>query len=124
MTGATVMLLVVSVLLSSAAQLLLKIGVSAPGLQTVMKAGDPVATAMQLFSSAWIIMGGAAYVLSAGVWLIVLSKSPVSQAYPCVALAFVVTLIGGHFILAENLSLVRMMGVGMILLGVLVVART
>lgn len=106
----TGLLLIVSVTLSACAQLLLKAGVSHRALAL-----------SQLMTSPWLIGGIAAYFASAVVWLAVLSKVDVSQAYPCVALAFVLTVLGGHFFLGEPVSLYRMIGLALILSGVVMI---
>jgi multidrug transporter EmrE-like cation transporter len=56
------------------------------------------------------------------VWLLVLARVDVSKAYPCVALGFAATVLAGHLLLGEPVSLVRMAGVAVIMGGVLIVA--
>ena len=115
-------LLVVSVLLSTAAQLLLKVGMSKPEMLAAMGGSNVLQTGLAVAASPWVVGGLAAYVASALVWLKVLSRIDVSQAYPCVALGFVLTALGGVFLLGEPLSLGRMAGLVVILVGVGVVA--
>ena len=45
-----------------------------------------------------------------------------SQAYPCVALGFVFTMLGGHFLFGEIINLARIAGLALIVTGVVVVA--
>lgn len=121
MSLASIALLVVSVLLSTAAQLLLKVGMSAVRVGGSGQ-GDPVAFATAVALSPWVVGGLAAYGASAIVWLGVLSKVDVSRAYPCVALGFALTVLAAHVLLGEPVTVARLIGVGAICLGVVVVA--
>ncbi|KAB1078107.1 EamA family transporter [Methylobacterium soli] len=60
--------------------------------------------------------------LSAVVWLLVLSRIDVSYAYPCVALGIVLTMLAGHLMLGEALTVSRIAGLALIVSGVGVVA--
>jgi multidrug transporter EmrE-like cation transporter len=119
MNIATAGLLLFSIALSTAAQILLKVGMS--GLRGGPAAG-PAAALMQAAFSPWVIGGLTAYVASAVVWLLVLSKVDVSRAYPCVALGFALTVVAGHFLLGEPVGLMRVLGVAVIMGGVALVA--
>lgn len=121
MTFATVLLLLSSVALSTAAQILLKVGM---GAIRAGGSGGPIDMLWRAAFSPWVIGGLTAYVASAVVWLLVLSKVDVSRAYPCVALGFALTGVAGHFLLGETVSLARVVGVGVIMIGVVVVATT
>lgn len=121
MTIATIGLLLVSILLSTAAQLLLKVGMSGRAAAAA-PAPDPFQALMGAVTSPWVIAGLAAYFASAVVWLLVLSKVDVSRAYPCVALGFALTVIAAHFLMGEPVSVMKAVGVGVIITGVVVVA--
>lgn len=120
----TFALIFVSVLFSSAAQLMLKAGMSDGGVRLAMRSGGGLALITTLIRSYWIVGGLGVYVLGAAIWMFVLSKAPVSQAYPCAALAFLFTMAGGFVFLGEPVSWLRVAGVAIILLGVAVVAKS
>ncbi len=123
MTLPTIALMLFSILLSTAAQLLLKVGMTA--VRTAAPAGGGlVSSIMGAVLSPWVLGGLTAYFASAVVWLLVLSKVDVSRAYPCVALGFGLTVLAGHFLLGESVNLTRIVGVGVIMAGVLLVAST
>ena len=73
-----------------------------------------------LFAAALIL-----YATLTVVWTWVLSKVPLSFAYPFVALSFVTTPLLAHFILAERLTIGLFIGAGFIVagLGVIIYAR-
>lgn len=69
-------------------------------------------------TSPLVLIGFASFGLSAVVWLSVLSRLDVSQAYPCVALGILLTALMGHLLLGEALPPLRIVGIGTILAGV------
>ncbi len=65
-----------------------------------------------------------AYGLSVIVWLVGLSRVPVSQAYPLLSLGYVINLGLAWWLLGEVPNVQRVAGIGIIVLGVVVVARS
>ncbi|MBS0364743.1 MAG: EamA family transporter [Proteobacteria bacterium] len=65
-----------------------------------------------------------AYGLSLVVWIVGLSRVPVSQAYPLLSLGYVINIGLAWWLLGEVPNLQRVAGVGVILLGVVMVARS
>ena len=124
MKFATLILIIISVLLSSAAQILLKTGMSARSVQTAMASRSDlreVVTAIALNPA--VVLGLLAFGLSAVVWLLVLARIDVSQAYPCVALGIVITVLAGIVLLGEQIHPMRIVGLLVIVSGVIVMAR-
>jgi drug/metabolite transporter (DMT)-like permease len=64
------------------------------------------------------------YVLGAVAWLTVLSRVPLSLAYPMLALSYAITPILAWLVLGEDVNGLRWAGIGVISLGVLLVARS
>jgi multidrug transporter EmrE-like cation transporter len=118
--------LVGSILLSASAQLLLKLGMSAPAVQRALQdpASGPVQTAAAILFSPLILAGLAAFGASAGTWLLVLARVELSTAYPFVALGIVLTAVAGVFLLGESMGPGKLAGVSLIVLGVLVLGLT
>ena len=71
-----------------------------------------------------LVGGLGIFVLSAAVWLIVLSKASLSFAYPFVSLTYVLILLFDRFILREPVSSLRWSGVALIIAGIVLVSRT
>ncbi len=112
-------LAVFCVLLSSAAQLVMKRGMAAG---TGSAGADVAGTYLHAFSSPLVWLGLGLYGASAVLWLWVLSRLDVSLAYPLVSLGFVVTLALGVVWLGEPLSWTRVAGCGLIVAGVWLLA--
>ena len=116
MNAQTLSLILVAVTMSAVAQILFKIGLTRP---------EPVATGLAgTFLSPPIVGGLALYGIGTLVWLTALSRVEVSQAYPFVGLGFVLTALLGHYMFGDNLSLSRVAGVLLVIVGIIIIART
>lgn len=65
-----------------------------------------------------------AYGLSVIVWLVGLSRVPVSQAYPLLSLGYVINMGLAWWLLGEVPNAQRVAGVGVIVVGVILVTRS
>lgn len=115
-------LILTSVALSAGSQIVLKKGMIAPKVQESLSSGDMPAILFTVLTSPLIVGGLFSFGLSAIVWLFVLSKVPLSSAYPFVALGIGVTVIAGLTLFGENVTTSSAIGVGLIILGILFVA--
>jgi drug/metabolite transporter (DMT)-like permease len=123
MTPATIFLLLICVALNTIAQVLLKAGVNTVGAIDFRLAHVGRAAATLLFE--WHIFTGlVCYVASVAVWLLVLSRTEVSVAYPMVSLGYIATAIAAYYLFGETLSPARIAGIFVIMLGVYLVARS
>jgi multidrug transporter EmrE-like cation transporter len=114
-----------SVLLSSGSQVLMKYGMSSTEIQTAMEsAAGPMRIAVAIATSPPILLGLVCFGLSAVVWLFVLSKIPLSTAYPFVALGIAITVAAGRMIFGEPVTLAKLLGVVLIIVGVTTVAAS
>ncbi|MDR1475683.1 MAG: EamA family transporter [Holosporales bacterium] len=80
-----------------------------------------------LFKTAtnWYILAGiACYALSFGIWLYLLSKLEVSYLYPMGSISYVLVAVAGRYLLQENLSPARIVGIFVIVIGVCLVAKS
>jgi multidrug transporter EmrE-like cation transporter len=123
MKGPQFALILAGVLLNATAQLLLKAGAgSLEGIE--LRASNALAIAGRLLQSAPILAGLTCYVLSVVVWILALARVEVSVAYPMLSIGYVVNALAAWWLFGENLSGVRVAGIGIILLGVWLVARS
>ena len=116
------LLVITGVLLNAAAQLLLKAGVQHMGV-IKLQVATIVAAGWRLAFEPHILGGLACYVVSVVVWILALSRVPVSIAYPMLSLGYVVTAVAAWLLLGEALSAVRVTGIAVIIVGVYLVAR-
>lgn len=122
MTVPLAVALLTSVLLTTCSQLLMKFGMSAVAVKQAIAKGDPAGILWHVALSPFILGGLSCFAISVCLWLGVLSRLNVSQAYPCVALGFVLTMLGGHYLFGETISLLQTAGLALIISGVGIVA--
>ena len=109
--------------LNAAAQLLLKGGTNRIGVIT-LDAGNWAATLARMAQEGYFVAGVALYGISLIVWIIGLSRVPVSIAYPMLSLGYIVNAIAAHYLFGEAVTAQRWLGIGFIVVGVYLVARS
>jgi multidrug transporter EmrE-like cation transporter len=127
MNPGSLALALVSVALSALAQIVFKLGVSQPAVQTALAqvGTNPwYRTGTAVLLNPAVLGGFALYGVSAVVWLVVLSKVDVSVAYPFVAMGFIVTMLAGALLFHEPVGLLRVIGTLLVCAGVVLVAGT
>jgi drug/metabolite transporter (DMT)-like permease len=118
--------ILVSVALAAIAQLTLKHGMNQVTVHgTVpLDVKAPAELLRRVVTNASVILGLGIFVLSAAVWLVVLSRASLSFAYPFVSLTYVLILLFDRFVLDVQVSPLRWAGVALIMTGIVLVSRT
>jgi drug/metabolite transporter (DMT)-like permease len=111
------------VLLNAFAQLGLKAATKVTG-PLITPQGGTWQRAFELITvpSLWFALS--AYGLSVVVWLVGLSRVPVSQAYPLLSMGYVINIGLAWWLLGEVPNAQRVVGIGVIVAGVVLVARS
>jgi drug/metabolite transporter (DMT)-like permease len=113
------------VLLNAAAQLLLKAGARSVGEISMSDGGAALwrsATGLALHPG---ILGGlACYAISVVVWIVALSRVEVSIAYPMLSIGYVVNAALAWWLFGEQVNAQRWLGIAVIIIGVVLVARS
>ena len=123
MKGSQLALVLTGVLLNAVAQLLLKAG--AGSLADVeLRVSNTAAIAGRLLLNPPIIAGLFCYAISVVVWILALARVEVSVAYPMLSVGYVLNALAAWWLFGENLSAARIAGIGIILVGVWLVARS
>ena len=123
MTAFTFGMLLTGVLLNAGAQLLLKAGTNAVG-RFEFEAANIVPIGWRLATEPHIMGGMACYVLSLAVWIVGLSRVPVSVAYPMLSIGYVLNVFAAWWLFGESVTPMKVGGVGFIIVGVWLVARS
>jgi multidrug transporter EmrE-like cation transporter len=121
MTINTLGLILLSVCLSALAQVSFKFGVSSA---TVLPSGQVslLTVVSRALLTPGVIGGLALYGLGTLVWLGVLQRIDVSQAYPFIGLGIALTAVLGYALFGETLGLQRILGILLVVAGIAVVA--
>lgn len=123
MSGAALGLILGGVLLNALGQLLLKSGTNAVG-HFEFSGGNLLPVGMKLATQPYIVTGVVCYFVSLVVWLMALSRVEVSIAYPMLSIGYVINAVAAWYLFGEAVTPMRMLGIGIIVVGVYVVARS
>ncbi|PIU64768.1 MAG: 4-amino-4-deoxy-L-arabinose transferase [Armatimonadetes bacterium CG07_land_8_20_14_0_80_40_9] len=76
------------------------------------------------FTNPYVLLGFSFYVISSILWLVVVSRAPLSYAYPLISIGYVIIVFLSWLIFKEDVPLVRWLGVAFICFGVCLVAQS
>ena len=82
-----------------------------------------ISTALNLVVSPLFIGGATLYVIATGLWLVILSKLPLSIAYPSQSISYILGAIIAMMIFRETIQPVQWTGMAIIIFGVYLVAK-
>jgi multidrug transporter EmrE-like cation transporter len=123
MTAVSFALVLTGVLLNAAAQLLLKAGTNAVG-HFEFHLDNALPVGLKLAFEPHILGGLACYAVSVVVWIMALSRVPVSIAYPMLSIGYIVNAIAAFYLFNEPLAGQKLLGIAFIVVGVWLVARS
>jgi multidrug transporter EmrE-like cation transporter len=123
MKGADFALILTGVLLNAAAQLLLKAGSRAISGMAFNLANVPTLFERMALNPP-ILAGLMCYAISVVVWVLALSRVEVSVAYPMLSIGYVVNALLAWMLFGESLGAARVAGIGVIIVGCWLVARS
>ena len=116
-----IVLILLSVLLNCAAQLLIRKGMLIEGEVGMQNMLSHIGS---MITNVWLWGAMLCYALSILLWMSVLSKVEVSYAYPFLSVGYVVSAVAGYALFNENLSPIRIAGIIVICIGVILISRS
>ena len=116
-------LILTGVMLNAVAQLALKASVREMGA-IGLNVGSFLQSFLRLSWEPFLWLGLICYGVSVIVWILALSRVDVSIAYPMLSLGYVVNAIAAWQLFGEVMNPARIVGIGIILIGVYVLARS
>ncbi len=116
-------LILAGVLLNATAQLLLKAGTNALGVITPT-AANVLPLAGVIATNPHFLGGFACYGISVLIWILALSRVPVGIAYPMLSIGYVVNALAAWYLFGEALTSGRWLGIGFVIIGVYLLARS
>jgi multidrug transporter EmrE-like cation transporter len=114
--------IILSVTLSAIGQVCFKLG-----LNSLSHSGTPVGPVKNIalaLLTPGVMAGLGLYAVGTLLWLSALGRLELSQAYPFVSFGFALTALGGWWLFSEQLSIQRVAGIAVIMVGITLVART
>ncbi len=123
MSAVTWVLLLGGVLLNAAAQLFLKAATRTSGMLFADTGSVSWVAAAHLLRALPLWAGLSCYGVSVILWVGALSRVPVSVAYPMLSIGYIINAFAAAALFGEALSVTKLAGIGLIVAGVLVLAR-
>ncbi len=123
MSAVALALVLAGVLLNAAAQLLLKAGTNRIG-EFAFTLDNVVPVGLKVAASPFVLGGLACYAVSVVVWILALSRVPVSVAYPMLSIGYIFNAVAAWMLFGESLAAQKLVGIGFIVVGVWLVARS
>ncbi|MDO8671565.1 MAG: EamA family transporter [Dehalococcoidia bacterium] len=117
------LILLVAISFSVSGELLLKHGMNTVGMFS-LQPGLIISGLVRTFTNLFVLGGFSLIFLGSVFWLSVLSRLPLSLAYPLLSLSYVLVVLSAWLILKESISVTRVVGVFIIMSGVVVVFRS
>jgi multidrug transporter EmrE-like cation transporter len=117
------MLVLAGVLLNAAAQLFLKAGTNSIGVLS-FESREVLSTLFRIIFNPYIFSGLGCYVVSVAIWIIALSRVPVSVAYPMLSIGYVVNALAAWYLFGEAITVQKTLGISVIVVGVYFVATS
>ncbi|GAA6618181.1 EamA family transporter [Scytonema sp. NUACC26] len=111
-------LLLTSVLVSVAGQFFLKLGAAKLGK---VNSANTVSHILSIATTPELLAGLGCYGLGALAYILLLTRVNLSIAGPSASLVYVFSVLLGYFIFKESIPLVRLVGLGLIVSGVILV---
>lgn len=115
--------IVITVMLNAASQILMKTGIGQVG-QAEMSASKVGGLLIAAATNPFVILGLTTMTISMGTHLMSLSRFDVSFAFPFLSVAYVIVALYGHYFMGEVVSPTRILGIGTIMLGTVILARS
>lgn len=119
----TLVYILVSVLASAVGQILLKKGMDDIGSLT-LTLNQGVKLVWRMATQPYVVIGIIIYAFGTIFWLAALSRTDLSYAYPFASLQYAVMLGASWWLFNENVSLWRIAGTSIVILGVLLLSRS
>jgi multidrug transporter EmrE-like cation transporter len=115
-------MIMAGVMFNAAAQILMKTGTNAVGYFE-FSAANIVPVGWKLATEPHIMGAMACYVFGVVIWILALSRVQVSIAYPLLSMGYVVNAVAAWYLFNESFNPAKVIGMGVIILGVLIISR-
>jgi multidrug transporter EmrE-like cation transporter len=117
-----IFLILTSISLNAGAQILMRKGMLQIG--EVSFTSSLLKTLSQMTTNVSLWLSLSCYGMSILIWMMVLSRVEVSFAYAFSSLGYVFVILMSMFILREHISILRIIGAGIVCFGIILVARS
>lgn len=121
LTAKTLALLLTSIVLGAGGQLLFKHAARIVHAPSQLGIGRWL---LEVFTTGSVLAAFACFAVSAVLWLVALRDTPLSVAYPMVALSYIIIFAGSYFLFSEPVTWGKVIGAVLIVAGIIVIGRS
>lgn len=114
----TFILIALPIAFGISGQLLLKTGLAQIGHFSVSFGFSFFLQILKILTNPYVFLGFMCYALSSIVWIVTISRLPLSFAYPMLSINYIGVLLGSKYLLGEEVNMYRWAGVVIICFGV------
>ena len=118
MTGMTALCL--SIVAGAVGQVVLRRGMSVGDSQTSARSAN---FWLHMLRSPWLWLYGFCFVAALGLWVIALSQTDISYAFPLLSASYILVALLSRVLLKESVGWQRWVSIAVISLGVFIIAR-
>lgn len=94
------------------------------GLQSKSNVFESFYSVIKLFLSPYVLSGLFLYGLATVLWLFILTRVPLSVAYPIQSIAYILAAVGAYFVFGESITVYKIIGCTFIMIGVAFIGLT
>jgi len=117
-------LVIICIIFGAIGQISMKTGMAQIGEINDFRGFINLNTIFHILTNVYVLLGLLLYAVSAFLWLGALSTLDVSFMYPLLSLAYVITAILAFVVLKENITLIRWVGIALVVAGCFLIVRT
>jgi len=103
-------------------QVMLKIGMMQIGKYSLLQKGI-ILQYLKIIFNPYVFFGLTAYFISTLFWLYLISRVPLSFAYPMLSLSYIIITVIAVVLFKEQINLYNWLGIGVIMLGLILVTQ-
>jgi len=115
-------LILVTTFLAVSGQLSLKHGMTAIGHMSGFKI--LLKSILKIAANLWVLLGLILYIFSTLLWMMILTKTPLSFCYPFISLSYVFVIIASRIIFRERIDHFKILAIILIISGVILLSMS
>lgn len=114
------MIIIIGIIFAAFGQVSWKLGMNQAGQLAALN----LATLSTVLLNPYVLLGFVMYALSTIFWLIALSKKELSFVYPFISLTYIIVLVLSSLVLKESMGVNKLVGTLIIIIGLIIIARS
>jgi len=111
--------LFIAIAMGAVGQIGMKAGMNRVRERSGGELGSIIKALPRIFTDLLVLFGIGMYLLSTVLWLWVLSRVPLSFAYPCISISYIIIIVAGKWVFRERIDAWKIAAMVLILAGVI-----